>query len=737
MEPRIDMKSGGSNNYRRFANWSMFILIVLLGLQYSLPVLAENDYGRPGDVFGYYHYPLLIGSPRQESPVLALRYNRNTMVLGGSPLLEGASSFLIKYQWPWQVGRKSAYKGYGVLGFSYYGIYVGDIPARGRNNEFLGEMSQQLSVAAVTYAYQLTQNIGLGASVNTVLHDFAKLSAGGDNLEDVTGLGFGLDFGISYSPINQVDLVVGIENLLQPRLELDRREESWPTNISFDLGLKFFKDRLGVGVGGTLYDLITNDDDFSDGAEMSQSLRFGLLLNLYRDISLRGCFMSNDEIGGGVDFARGMFSMNYTAVHQENAGVLHRVALAISFGHSRSEKFARLQENIPENLFRRGISLYMEEKYWEAARVFQELVTKFPSSPRADDSFFYMGKSMYSLGFLPVADAIQRRLLKDYRGSEFEARSLLELQRSCQDQGKYSEAETIFRQIESDYRESSAYDGARYHAAQINSMRGENQSVIEQLIGIPPESEYHRFAQYLMVQNYFEMDEIHRAISIGKNLVSLDAGTQAEERLINRTLVTVGHLLYEAKEYDAAIESYDMVVETSPFYEEALMGKAWCLIKLNRNVGARRAANALVNLTKSKIYRHEAQFIEALSLANEGNTNQAIEKLSALIGDCETVEVSESSFKDREQEQLQKIQKLRERMDMFAGELASLLLRAPNEKRNEEMTDVKSKMDAVIKDLRQQEGSLQAFLNTIAIQRADMKIREDAEIEMNRLELLP
>ena len=120
IDPLLQVRHAG----RLWTGPCRVLLIVMLWLSLLMPLQsnAADDYGRPGDVFDLFHYPLLVGSPRQECPSLLLAYDRGTVITGGGPLVEGGALLFARYHIPWQVSATSLDHGFGVVGISFHGF---------------------------------------------------------------------------------------------------------------------------------------------------------------------------------------------------------------------------------------------------------------------------------------------------------------------------------------------------------------------------------------------------------------------------------------------------------------------------------------------------------------------------------------------------------------------------------------------------------------------------------------
>jgi hypothetical protein len=180
---------------------------------------------------------------------------------------------------------------------------------------------------------------------------------------------------------------------------------------------------------------------------------------------------------------------------------------------------------------------------------------------------------------------------------------------------------------------------ARYYQAQAFMHLGHYTDAITLLEGI---EEYHPeyvFAQHSLGVAYAALDSMERAVAPLSIAAQTAPQTKAQEEMVNRSLVLLGYLFYGGTDGSGrllpnAVAALSRVPATSYYYEDALLGLAWCGVTAGRNDDCLRACSKIKNISTKTVLQCEALLLEGYVRIIQKKFNDAIAILreaSALI----------------------------------------------------------------------------------------------------------
>jgi len=129
----------------------------------------------------------------------------------------------------------------GNLGFSVVFFHLGEMDRRGPNNEDLGTFSSYEIAVATSYAYQHSDNLGLGLSFKFILSDLAPEGQGAQEQgQKGRGISFAFDLGMKRKNflMNRLDLGMNLQNI-GPDITYIDDEQADPLPMNLRLGLSY------------------------------------------------------------------------------------------------------------------------------------------------------------------------------------------------------------------------------------------------------------------------------------------------------------------------------------------------------------------------------------------------------------------------------------------------------------------------------------------------------------------
>lgn len=240
---------------------------------------------------------------------------------------------------------------------------------------------------------------------------------------------------------------------------------------------------------------------------------------------------------------------------------------------------------------------YRLRDYSHAAILFTDIVENYPNTPAYPQGLYLLGDSLYLAGdrygartrfrevlqhtsdpvFRPFVQRALGRLieiairLNDYTGVDQYFQSLGQI--------PTSEVEARTAYVRGKYlflRSTPDYEGAR-QAFESISARGD----------VYPQARYFLGAILTAQQRYPE------AIEAFRRVMQLQAEGADQQQVLDLAALAVGRLEIERQNYDAAVEAYQQVQRSSPFFDRALFEQAWAFIKSGDAVRAERALEIL------------------------------------------------------------------------------------------------------------------------------------------------
>ena len=227
----------------------------------------------------------------------------------------------------------------------------------------------------------------------------------------------------------------------------------------------------------------------------------------------------------------------------------------------QTKKFKEF-ESLASSAFNKAMNLYKDEKYFDAAVKFKEVVLLYPSFSQVDRATFMMGESYYQASMYVESAQAFNRILKNFATSEFEPRALYRLELCSLKMERYNAAIAYYQQLERKYPQSPDIDGARYFGGLAFYAIDDFDSCNQVMDMLMSESEYYGFGQYTIALCYLREGLRNKDVAGGVDKATNQLGKviQIKKRsavgraLVGKARVTLGQLHYQMGRYDEAAE---------------------------------------------------------------------------------------------------------------------------------------------------------------------------------------
>jgi len=412
-----------------------------------------------------------------------------------------------------------------------------------------------------------------------------------------------LDLGVSYF-FPQLDDVKAIRNLIVA-LEVTNIAGVEPTTEKYE---HFFKK---VHIGGEI--------DLNYAA-----LRLGIS-------------QGYPTIGMGLRF--GMFKADY-AFFTEEIGYFpgqlpvrkHLAAIGVEFNVAR--KKGKDIDIEASNLYNKAMNLYSQGKYYEAFFVFGKILYEYPSFFKNDWVQLYLSLCMENMDMRDLSSVNFAGAKKDYPQSQVIPHADLGIMRLQYRNGNSTGVAEQFALLNS----GKAPDSLRHHACYLQGVSfirdGKYQDAVPLLQQVPKKHPEYLFAQHSLAVAYASIpDSTGLAVAPLMTVVQATPQTTAEEEIINRSLVFLGYIFYEGlgeqkRALSNAVSVLRRVPVTSYYYEDALLGLAWCGVIANKWDDCLKACEILKTTSKKPVVQYEAVLLEAYHEMINKKFKQVIEMLT-------------------------------------------------------------------------------------------------------------
>ena len=273
--------------------------------------------------------------------------------------------------------------------------------------------------------------------------------------------------------------------------------------------------------------------------------------------------------------------------------------------------------------------LFIKRRFLDAAYAFGKVQAKYPKFRLADEAAFYMAKSFENLRMHKAARSVYQDALKRYPQSDQRAKYHFQLMNIDYKEGKYKEAMDKYQVIAQKYGKSDAKADADYVAGQIKFEQGLYQESIDLHASILPGNANYFYARYTMGIAYSSMSKFDEAENCFRAVTEQPVSNKSERDIQDAAKVKLGHLFFSAEKPDivAAAQMYLQVHKESPVFGEAMLGIAWCFLKVNKPDEAIKPAQWIISNLPESFFVSEAYLVLGYCNYIKKNYREAIDAL--------------------------------------------------------------------------------------------------------------
>ncbi|MBD3344756.1 MAG: tetratricopeptide repeat protein [Chitinivibrionales bacterium] len=575
-----------------------------------------------------------------------------------------------------------------------------------------GEISSQHNFFMLSYAINPWNRLSTGVNVN-----FAHESLFGE--EQRFSPMPGIDFGISYRAFRHP--VIGnhlfgltFQNILAPTLKSDVEElegDVYSRNLKLSWLATFWEKRISSGMDFDIKDWLTQADEFKEVSneglvdaaskvewELSYRLGFWLLriFKLYGQFGLSDKPVEGNELPGYWGFAGGFnmpsvnngrdveFLYQYNSMFEGDNISTHTIYGRAEFGLHREEiyarRMARMLDASPNDLYNKALTLYHQEKYWDAFFVFGQILSQFPDFFKNDWVNYYLHSCQEELDMRQTSWEGYNDAISKYPQSEIVPYADLGIMRVAYREGDDVAVTTQFNRLNA----PAVPDSLKYHAfyimGQVHAKKKEHAKAIQLFENVP---EYHPdyvFAQHSLAVTYMRQDKSTEATEALENAIQTEAKREDQRECVNRSLLLIGYVFYEELSLSKAVTALRKIPNSSYFYEDALLGLGWTGVKARQWADCAQAGQALQRTSNKIAVQAEGALLEAYSAMMKKSYDEAANILRQALNKIEDYDGPPEDSLTLRKEKYQRNREQYETVAQSAEELAlvrqtSLVLR--------------------------------------------------------------
>jgi len=299
----------------------LLVSVLVLGIEWQF-ARGDNYYGMANDYlqYGAGARSLAMGgayvaladdaSAPYWNPACLTQIEEHQFLSMYAPFFEGTSYNFLSYVHP--------LRRLGSVGISDVLLHSGgyeevdiDLGVIGRNKSIFK------NAVIISYANRVHRDISVGANLKLIHERVMKY----------TGNGQGVDLGILYEPIDELNIGVTLQNVIQPKVTLRDEPDVYKVNLKGGVALNAFSGRLTLTAD--INKLVDEKAYFCGGLEICP---WEKATSTLRRVDLRAGFNHLQSFTCGIGLKIKFFSVDY-AFNSHELGNLHRFALTFGWGN--------------------------------------------------------------------------------------------------------------------------------------------------------------------------------------------------------------------------------------------------------------------------------------------------------------------------------------------------------------------------------------------------------------------
>lgn len=249
------------------------------------------------------------------------------------------------------------------------------------------------------------------------------------------------------------------------------------------------------------------------------------------------------------------------------------------------------------------------------------------------ESAFLLGEELYTSGSIVWARDAFESVINNWPESEYYDDALFRLELIAFELQDYVTALDYFQRLRSSSPAFEYIDLAVIAAGLSTYSQGDfpgSRTLYDQ---VSPSGDYGALAEYLKAVAYVEEGDRSSALSTLQGILSGSRGFGSEAGLVDRARIAFAQILVEEGEYETALDEYSDVSPFSDYYDIAMLGKTWTLMRLARYQDAYNLAERVLDEVPASDLRSEFELAMANCALGAEDLPMAISMYSDLLAE--------------------------------------------------------------------------------------------------------
>ncbi len=490
--------------------------------------------------------------------------------------------------------------------------------------------------------------------------------------ETVRSFSYGADVGLTYNPFTtsqygQLLLGLAVQNALQPKVQTPSNGTyDIPRNINASFFWRGLDRRLELAGSVSDIDFTHVSTEGGSGGQIVPSARATLYLSPMLGVKVKYTKLGYPVVGATVNVQRiNLFrylrldldlSDDKFSAQDENRGIVWNFRAITRVGPTREERIgeARYRRLLiePEDAYREAMRLYLARKFLLAAYAFGKVIAKYPSFHLVDQAAFYKGKSFENLRMHDAARDVYNEALRKYTDSDQRPKYMFQLMNIDYKEGKFDEATKRHQMIMNQYPESDVRADADYILGQIKYIQKDYYGAIALLNPILPGNANYVYARYTIAMCDVQLKKIKEAEAAFQDILDVKPTNASEQEMKEIAAVKLGHINFDKDppQLVKAAEYYGSVTPSSTQYDEALLGLAWCFLKVNHPQESAGYAQQIIDKEPNSLLVPEAHLLLGYSAYFAKDYDKSIAEFDKAITLAQQKAVTAEQIQEENQE---------------------------------------------------------------------------------------
>jgi len=522
------------------------------------------------------------------------------------------------------------YHTFSVSSISEQGAQLQNVAFTGSDELVTEDIGQRNNTTALllSYAYNVWRKLTIGATA-TVLYqtNFGDPNAG-FTADAAAVYSFGPhpllgvhSFGLNLKNTIPVSLGSSSENRIHPQIVASVTSEIPLVNLTSHLQYAISE----LTIDESLFDT----EDISRKKELLWTLSAVLFKTIGLGLFAGSEFPGDPFAGAHLELAtlpeRNLwFAYALRGEIHHTTALSHGVTARLDFGKSREEQFARNQLRassvLPNDLYNQAMSLYNEEKWFEAFLVFRKIESDFPSFFKMRNVRYYRIASMEHMKMYHTASEGYSKFIAHYSNTTLAQHALLGQVRVHYALKDYLRLKASFTHIQKTVTIDSLLHHAQYYYGQSLIKMNNLKDAATILEKIPPHHPHYASAQHSLGVIYFTKNNTYQ----GRLHLQNSAEAHVQTLASDRSWLFLGIEAYERRDFRKSYQYIRNIKPASLFFDNALLISGWAAYFSGNWSDCFSIGKELFSPHYLPILQVEGLFLQTIAQVGRGNKKEAL-----------------------------------------------------------------------------------------------------------------